>query len=326
MDLTNLILKIKRNNFTNLIAYDIFLLDKVIRVIFLIIIYGGFMKRRIIIILITGLLVMFLAGCGKQKTENNQITNQQNTNNENVNNNTDGANNPTSTTTSDTSTTIKRKVNFNTLEEEAEALVPIDICGLLMLDLKKDVIELEQLSSNDKINMLLAVFGDYSDLYDEETLLLSITREDIRRYFVDLTFLNNYKPDEFIYPFKFTNADTEGNRFYISVSPSRCSTKEEEKYFIKYKDSKREGNNIKVEYYYYYGSIKSKSEFNEQARIGGVYFYTDIYKDYTKSEYVQSIRTNFEEDKIAYDKLNTVTFTFDASNDNLRFVRMNRQS
>jgi len=220
---------------------------------------------------------------------------------------------------------MHRLLQYPSLEEEAMELIPMKINLDPRFDLSRDSIELAQLSGTDKVNMLLEVFTEYEPLIDEDTLILRAQRDDFKRYFEDLSFLEDYDPDDLLVPFTFSPESEEGNAYYIGEYPYPSFSKEEEydHYYLHFEGSKREGNTLKLEYCYWYCMFESRFEFNEASNTGGTQEYMNIYKEQDQAEYLQTIRA-YEFGDIKYDQLNTVTFSFDITNDNVRFLRMQK--
>ena len=212
--------------------------------------------------------------------------------------------------------TTKHQEEYASIEEEAEALIPYTLCGEPLLDYSKKSIELKDLSDKDKIYMIINVYKKfaYVDPYDKELLVMD--ENDLKRYFDDLSFLKRIR----------NNEEGSGNndpyylgykdgKYYLYAYVTGCAGGEGDSgYKLIKKETKKNGNTLTIEYYSRYDDIY----YNEDEGR----FHWDVYTDETKKT---ALGKDIEDiNEIDKSKLIVIKFTFDLSNNKVRFVSMKK--
>ncbi len=285
-------------------------------------------KKKFLLFLLIGILVFCLASCGgKQDGQSSDGGSGDSGNTEEAQTDDNSGNNKTDT--EDQEQTYRCKVPYyESIEEEAQWLIPYDYCRFIHLDLTKDSLTVDDLSATDKANMAVRVFGFYDVDFlndEEEQLLLTVSRDDFKRYFKDISFLDSYDESVLITPYKLTPVDSTKEMFYVTTYPCRCEQAENERYYLFFKESKTEGTTLKLEYFYCYGVMTMERVINEKEGISTIKYHLDIYTDIDRGVHTQRIENDLPTSDIDLTALNTMVFSFDTSNDNLRFVKMEKQ-
>ena len=249
----------------------------------------------IIVALVVVVLVLLLGGKGNKNSNNEETNSEQNVEN-----------------------------NNNVVEETIEELKFGNYaCGGVNYSFSKKTVTVDEISPKEKLAMLATVLSELintENITAGEDIELDIDIYELAQKYFDITPEMEKQMEEGFengfYVFSYKN-----KKSYVNLIIGGCIGPSNEGNYVKYKESKREGNTLISTYYYFY-----KKNLDEPVVIGNdngydiTTFPSSYYKDKSDSKPLYSDVVS--DDIVDFEKFDTYDLYFDVSNGNMKLTKI----
>lgn len=204
---------------------------------------------------------------------------------------------------------IELDINKDILVIEANSIIPNGLCGFEYFPFKEKDITINDLTDEDKLEMVYRRFVNY-----DPEVTVSIKEWEIQKYFEDLSFLEKVKNTKV--DFDAGSMTYKNDLYIINAYPTGCEGAGEG-YRKKIIKATKSNDKLEITYAYYYMTYDYVNEkyqlYNKLNDQKPIYDNVDLNENL---EYV------IEGKKLDYTKFNNYVLTFDIKDNNLRFEKM----
>ena len=212
---------------------------------------------------------------------------------------------------------VKHKTGLKPYEE-AQSLIPFNLCGAPEVPLEKKSLTIRDLSSDLKGKMIISSYGPLG-----EDDIVYLTEEEMSKYFEDLSFLRKLRDSkDNQYSLTASMLSFKNGKYVIETYATGCEGVREGK-SLEYVDYSINGNTLTLRYAYYWVSF-SYDEKNDM-------YYYEYRKDKDGKVIYDKVNAMADEPlyngkKITYEQFDKYNFVFDISHNNIRLTNINYEA